>query len=131
MSAHKCQIIKGTGIKAGDGFKDTAKVGEVVYAWNAEMPEPYAPGQYPRVGNNCNWTACTDQYRFEPATVDEVRALFDRLVKAAAPKPFTAAQRRRLWDNTPECHKGAATTFASFERIVDLVERAHRIEAKQ
>lgn len=41
-------------------------------------------------------------------------------------KPFTPAQRRRLWDNSKEHHKDAAN-FTGFERIVTLVERARGI----
>lgn len=43
-------------------------------------------------------------------------------------KPFTPAQRRRLWDNSPEIHKDAAS-ITGFERIVSLTERAHGITA--
>ena len=43
-------------------------------------------------------------------------------------KPFTPAQRRRLWDNSPEIHKDAAS-ITGFERIVSLTERAHGIGA--
>ena len=41
-------------------------------------------------------------------------------------KPFTPAQRRRLWDNSKEHHKDAAN-ITGFERIVTLTERAHGI----
>lgn len=44
-------------------------------------------------------------------------------------KPFTPAQRRRLWDNSPEIHKDA-TSITGFERIVSLTERAHGITAQ-
>ena len=40
--------------------------------------------------------------------------------------PFTPAQRRRLWDNSPE-HHADAKSMAGFERIVTLTERAHGI----
>jgi hypothetical protein len=64
-------ILKGVGKINGDGWKDTTKVGEVVYAWNAELPNPYKEGQFPRVG--CpGWSASTTQYDFTPATMDEV-----------------------------------------------------------
>lgn len=43
-------------------------------------------------------------------------------------KPFTPAQRRRLWYNSPEIHKDAAS-ITGFERIVSLTERAHGITA--
>lgn len=43
----------------------------------------------------------------------------------AARKPFTPAQRMRLWQNT---EKGkSATSLAAFERIVQTTEAAHRI----
>lgn len=41
-------------------------------------------------------------------------------------KPFTPTQRKRLWDNSKEHHKDAAS-FTGFERIVTLTERAHQI----
>jgi hypothetical protein len=41
-------------------------------------------------------------------------------------RPFTPAQRRRLWENSPEHHVDA-TSMAGFERIVTLTERAHGI----
>lgn len=46
----------------------------------------------------------------------------------AAPVAFSAPQRKRLWDNSPEIHKDA-TSFAAFARIVALVEVAHSIAA--
>jgi len=70
-------ILKGTGKISGDGWKDTTRKGEVVFVWNAELPSPYSAGQYPRVGNEI-WSASTEQYDFEPATVDEVRTLYTR-----------------------------------------------------
>lgn len=69
-------ILKGIGKIAGDGWKDTTKVGEVVYVWGAELQAPYAPGQFLRVGNDCGWTASRHQFDFAPATTDEVRELF-------------------------------------------------------
>lgn len=67
-------ILKGIGRINGDGWKDVTSKGEVVFAWNRELPKPYAPGQYPRVGHD-GWTASTSQYDFVPATVDEVAQL--------------------------------------------------------
>jgi hypothetical protein len=68
------QILKGVGKKNGDGFKDVTKKGEVVFVWNTELPKPYAPGQFPRVGIE-HWSASTEQYDFVPASVDEVRQI--------------------------------------------------------
>ena len=75
-------VLKGIGKVNGDGFKDTTRIGDVVFAWNTELPEPYSPGQFPRVGNDAGWTASEDQYEFQPATAAEVRALFDGLRSA-------------------------------------------------
>lgn len=72
------QILKGIGKKSGDGFKDTTKIGEIVFVWNSELPKPYASGQFPRVSAE-HWSASTEQYDFYPATVDEVQALFSTL----------------------------------------------------
>lgn len=71
-------MLKGIGIHAGDGYKDTTELGEVVYAWNREKPTPYAPGQFDRIGHT-TWSASVAQYRFEPATFEEVRAYVDGL----------------------------------------------------
>lgn len=69
------QILKGIGKKDGDGWKDVTKVGEVVYVWNKEKPEPYAKGQYPRIGNE-GWSAGVDQFDFFPASIEELIELF-------------------------------------------------------
>lgn len=65
-------VLKGIGKVAGDGFKDTTKVGEVVYAWNQEQPSPYKPGQYPRLGNGCGWTADIEHFDFTLASTAEI-----------------------------------------------------------
>ncbi|MFM0226104.1 hypothetical protein [Paraburkholderia dipogonis] len=75
-------ILKGIGRFNGDGWKDVTKKGEVVFVWNAELPRPYAKGQYPRIGNE-GWSASTSQYDFQVATIDEVQELFERLAAAA------------------------------------------------
>lgn len=67
-------VLKGVGKVNGDGWKDTTTEGEIVFVWNAEKPTPYAPGQYPRVGNE-GWSASTSQYDFTPATADDVPAI--------------------------------------------------------
>lgn len=67
-------VLKGVGKVNGDGWKDTTTKGETVFVWNAEKPAPYAPGQYPRVGNE-GWSASTSQYDFTPATADDVPAI--------------------------------------------------------
>lgn len=66
-------ILKGIGKINGDGFKDTTRIGQVVFVWNEELQRPYAPGQYPRVGCR-GWAASTDQFDFTPATYEEVMA---------------------------------------------------------
>lgn len=81
-------ILKGVGKINGDGWKDTTKVGEIVFVWNAELSPPYAPGQFPRVGNEV-WAASTTQYDFTPATIEEVRA---HLGGADGACDFTAPQ---------------------------------------
>lgn len=76
-------ILKGVGKINGDGWKDTTTKGEIVFVWNAEKPSPYAPGQYPRIGNE-GWSASTSQYDFTPATADDVPAILS-LLRPAAP----------------------------------------------
>lgn len=67
-------VLKGVGKVNGDGWKDTTTEGEIVFVWNVEKPTPYAPGQYPRVGNE-GWSASTSQYNFTPATADDVPSI--------------------------------------------------------
>lgn len=92
-------ILKGIGRINGDGFKDTTKVGEVVYAWNAELQAPFGPGQFLRVGNDCGWTASRDQYDFVPATTDEVREAFEAAIatrEARAEREGLKSERRAI-----------------------------------
>jgi hypothetical protein len=80
-------ILKGVGKIDGDGWKDTTRKGEVVFVWNTEMPKPYAPGQYPRIGNQCGWTASTDQYDFTPATAQEASEAVEAIIEALHDRP--------------------------------------------
>lgn len=93
-----------------------------------ELPEPDA------VFYCSEDTGYLTQYRRPPANLtdgdvamyeaDTVRSL---LISAAlaSRKPFTPAQRMRLWQNT---EKGkSATSLDAFERIVQTTEAAHRI----
>lgn len=66
------QLLKGIGKINGDGFKDTTRKGEVVFVYAQQLPEPYAAGQYPRVGNT-GYSASTEQFDFTPATTEEAR----------------------------------------------------------
>ncbi len=68
-------VLKGVGKRAGDGWKDTTKKGEIVFVWNREHPSPYTAGQFPRIGKE-RWSASTEQYDFSPATLEEIEALF-------------------------------------------------------
>lgn len=78
------QILKGTGLRTGDGWKDTTREGETVYVWCSPLPAPHEPGQYPRVLHP-GWSASVHQYSFQPATVEEVRELFASLAPAKEP----------------------------------------------
>jgi hypothetical protein len=73
-------ILKGVGKINGDGWKDTTFIGQVVYVWNTELPEPYKAGQYPRVGSP-GWSASTDQYDFTPATAEEAKNAVESLLE--------------------------------------------------
>lgn len=83
-------VLKGVGKINGDGWKDTTTEGEIVFVWNAEKPAPYAPGQYPRVGNE-GWSASTSQYDFTPATADDVPAIIALL--SARPAPVASSDQ--------------------------------------
>lgn len=73
-------LLKGIGKIAGDGFKDTTKIGGVVFVWNQEKSEPYAPGQYPRLGNPI-WSASTEQYAFFPVPNAEFSGVVDQVIE--------------------------------------------------
>ena len=92
-------VLKGVGKINGDGWKDTTTEGEVVFVWNAEKPTPYAPGQYPRVGNE-GWSASTSQYDFTPATANDVPAILALL--SARP----VALGRVAQSEEPSAHNG-------------------------
>lgn len=77
-------VLKGIGKITGDGWKDTTTVGEVVFVWNTELPTPYSPGQYPRIGYT-TWSASTEQYDFSPATIEEANEWVEqRVIEARA-----------------------------------------------
>ena len=80
------QILKGVAFRSGDGWKDQSVRGEVVYVWNRELPDPYAEGQFPRVGNS-GWSASTSMFDFTPCSVEEAETMFaikieDQVIKA-------------------------------------------------
>lgn len=119
VAATACPILKGTGKIDGDGFKDTTRTGEVVYVWNSELAAPYAPGQFPRVGNQAGWTACRDQYDFEPASVEEVRGLFD----AMAGRLADALQVLGMVDKNNRIEAGEKGKAWNGRFVVDEVRR--------
>ena len=100
-------ILKGVGKISGDGWKDTTYSREVVYVWNRELPEPYEPGQYPRIGGE-GWTASTDQYDFSPASQTEVEVMF-----AAVLNKVIRATEERVYKSGVE---GAQTSALTFEQ---------------
>ena len=98
MQKLRSPILKGIGKINGDGWKDSTKIGQIVFVWNIEEPPPQAPGQFPRVGNEI-WRASTEQYDFRPATIEEIRDLF--IVK---PNVEALAFRRAVDDWPPSVH---------------------------
>ncbi|MEF3068105.1 hypothetical protein [Pandoraea apista] len=110
-------ILKGIGRINGDGWKDTTKVGQIVYVWNAEMPAPYMAGQYPRIGNE-GWSASTKQYDFTPATVEEIRDLF-----AANAAPVNVGERElgQVIDERDQYHDAA-------EKLADAIAKHFGVE---
>jgi ribosomal protein S27AE len=101
-------ILKGIGKINGDGWKDVTKEGEVVFVWNCELPAPYMPGQYPRIGNE-SWTASTNQYDFAPASADEVREILPKFKSADAlytmdqMRDYADAFHKSRVEARPEC----------------------------
>ena len=74
------------------------------------------------------WHIPSPDYSLPKQYLTGVHLLYPEPQPAAAPQPFTQAQVRRLWDNSPEIQCGA-TSRAAFARIVSLVEAAHGISA--
>lgn len=118
-------VLKGVGKVNGDGWKDTTTKGETVFVWNAEKPAPYAPGQYPRVGNE-GWSASTLQYDFTPAAADDVPAILAALsttpARAEAQDEGAAGELVACWmDGAPSSFRAqecfiAKTTYG--DRVV-------------
>ena len=71
-------ILKGTAKHSGDGWKDTTKKGDIAFVYGWQLEKPYAPGQYPRVGNPV-WSASVDMFTFEPASLREVAKLIPKV----------------------------------------------------
>lgn len=65
-------IFKATRRADGDGWKDTAKAGDVVFVHNVTMPSPYSPGEMQRLGED-SWTVNAKEWDLVPATPQEVR----------------------------------------------------------
>lgn len=66
----------------------------------------------------------------EAFSKDQLLDYGDRRAAAAVPVPFTDAQLRRLWNNSPEMAKNV-TSCEGFKRVVRHVEAAHRIVTQQ
>jgi hypothetical protein len=75
-------ILKGIGKIDGDGWKDTTRKGEVIFAYKPTLPKPYAEGQHERVGN-IGWTASEKQYDFVPASIWEIIRLLPAILRDA------------------------------------------------
>ena len=72
-------IFKCTAIKAGDGWKDTTKIGDVRYAYDYELPSPYGPGQFQTLDYPVSCVT-PDQYTFERLGIwATIRVLMPRL----------------------------------------------------
>lgn len=139
-------ILKGIGKINGDGWKDVTKLGEVVYVWNSELPEPYAPGQFPRIGNE-GWSASTTQYDFMPATVDEAKALLAELLDAERERTLQDVKEQRqqvevaraaLAQRQPLTRDQVLDVLAPFQGVAEeemdydaLVDRAMRACAEK
>lgn len=89
-------IVKGIGRRDGDGWKDVTVKGEVVFAYGRELPKPYAPGQFERVGN-IGWSASRSQYDFTPASLLETV----RLIPAIWRDRKERRQYRFRWTSKP------------------------------
>ena len=75
-SLDKVQILRGEAHTAGDGFKDTTELGDVVFVLNKQMPPPFQPGQFPRL-RDPSWTATSNHFTFRPATHEELMEEFE------------------------------------------------------
>ncbi|WP_408914038.1 hypothetical protein [Brucella pseudogrignonensis] len=118
-------ILKGTAFKSGDGWKDTTKEGEVCFVWNKIHPAPYALGQYPRVGKE-HWSASTENFTFEPASPDEVIALFSDLQATNAALTARVKETEDCYLKLCEAIGVAATNAAS----IDASEKLRALETQ-
>lgn len=88
-------VLRGVAHVAGDGFKDDTRIGDAAIVWNRQRPEPYAPGQFPRVGNPI-YSASADQFRFRPLSEDEAVAEIDREIEELRAKWHDARDTGRV-----------------------------------
>lgn len=99
-------ILKGTCHDPGHPWKDGHRRGDIVFVYSRQLPRPYAPGQYPRVGNP-HYSASRDHFTFTRATWRDVL----RLV------PTIAADLRRRRRGKPaplRCLRFLAITVTPF-----------------
>jgi hypothetical protein len=104
------QILKGIGKIDGDGWKDVTRKGEVVFVWNTELPRPYKVGQFPRIGNNCGWSASTAQYDFQPATAEEAREAVEAIIDNHREKSSAGAQNAEAIRNQAQVEEWSYST---------------------
>jgi len=118
-------ILKGVGKINGDGWKDTTKVGEVVFVWNTELPSPYSPGLFPRVGCEV-WAASRDQYDFVSASAAEVRELFTQAHASglAEGRKQGIEEAAKVAEQEPPFKHGPAITRDAYRKDIAAAIRA-------
>jgi hypothetical protein len=68
-------IFRATALYSGDGWKDGTRKGDVAFVYGQELPPPYAPRQYPRVGNIIHSVLDDGGWLMDRATLWEVMRL--------------------------------------------------------
>jgi hypothetical protein len=111
-------------------FREAQPSGEVVHQWRKQGTGGFwydgHPDNEDGGGPYETRTLYTAPQPAQPAVRVAMTEVNDVGLVPKVITPFTPAQRRRLWENSPEHHKDAAS-ITGFERIVTLTERAHGI----
>lgn len=73
-------IMKGTKLFSGDGWKDTGKKGDTCFVYVRPLPPPYAPGQFPCVGQSV-MAASAEDHKFERPSLLELLRLLPAIIR--------------------------------------------------
>jgi hypothetical protein len=128
-------IVKAIRKHSGDGFKDEGKAGDVVFVYYRELPEPYAKGQYLRVGQSPagGWTIQEEDWSFQEASLDEIiQAIHetkDFWIKESNVAWNTVARLEKQLDDLSEVALDYNEDLRSAHAVAERVAIQHGTEA--